>query len=54
MAQRVTRRPQGDAQRLIEAIVDRIVGLRLTGWAWAVAFYLATLNWVADIACWPW
>lgn len=51
MVQRVMRRPQGDARGLIEAIVDRVVGLRLTGRGWVVAFCLATLNWVGDIAC---
>jgi uncharacterized protein (TIRG00374 family) len=36
---------------LIEATMARIVGLRLKGRGWAFVFTLATINWVADIAC---
>jgi uncharacterized protein (TIRG00374 family) len=51
LVQRVTQRPQGDPRELIEATMARIVGLRLDGRGWAFVFTLATMNWVADIAC---
>jgi uncharacterized membrane protein YbhN (UPF0104 family) len=51
LAQRVIHRPQGDPRALIAATVARIVGLRLSGRGWAFVFCLATINWVANIAC---
>jgi uncharacterized protein (TIRG00374 family) len=50
-AQRVLHRPQGDPRALIDATLARVVGLRLRGRGWAFVFFLATINWVADIAC---
>jgi uncharacterized protein (TIRG00374 family) len=51
LAQRVTRRLQGDPKQLIESTMVRIVGLRLNGRGWAFVFSLATMNSVANIAC---
>jgi len=34
-----------------EATVARVVGLRLKERGWAFVFFMATLNWVANIAC---
>jgi uncharacterized protein (TIRG00374 family) len=50
-AQRVIHRPQGDPRALIDATVARLVGLRLKRRGWAFVFFMATLNWVANIAC---
>jgi putative heme transporter len=50
-AQRVIHRPQGDLRALIDATVARLVGLRLKRRGWAFVFFMATLNWVANIAC---
>ncbi len=51
LAQRVIHRPQGDAEELIAGTMARLVGLRLRGRGWAFVFFMATLNWVADLAC---
>ena len=51
LAQRVIHRPQGDPRALIDATVARLVGLRLKRRGWAFVFFMATLNWVANIAC---
>ncbi len=51
LARRVIRRPRGDPWELIDATMARVIGLRLKGRGWAFVFYVATLNWVADIAC---
>jgi putative heme transporter len=51
LAQRVVHRPQGDPGELIEAIMARIVGLRLKTRGWAFVFFMATINWMANIAC---
>jgi uncharacterized protein (TIRG00374 family) len=51
LAQRVIHRPEGEPRALIEAAVERVEGLRLRGRGWAFVFFLATMNWVADIAC---
>jgi hypothetical protein len=49
--ERVIHRPHGDPRALIDATMARIVGLRLRGRGWAFVFFMATLNWAADIAC---
>jgi uncharacterized membrane protein YbhN (UPF0104 family) len=49
--QRVIHRPQGDPQTLIDGTITRIAGLHLRGRGWAFVFWLAIVNWVADIAC---
>jgi uncharacterized protein (TIRG00374 family) len=51
LAQRIVHRPQGDPRELVDATVTRITGLHLRGRGWAFVFSLATMNWVADIAC---
>jgi uncharacterized protein (TIRG00374 family) len=51
LAQRVTHRPQGDPRALIEVTMARVMRLRLQGRGWAFVLFMATLNWVADIAC---
>jgi uncharacterized protein (TIRG00374 family) len=51
LAQRVIQRPQGEPRELITAAVERITGLRLKGRSWVFVVLLATLNWVANIAC---
>jgi uncharacterized protein (TIRG00374 family) len=51
LAQRVMQRPQSEPRELIKATVERITGLRLKGRGWAYLIFLATLNWVANIAC---
>jgi uncharacterized membrane protein YbhN (UPF0104 family) len=51
LAQRIMHLPRGDPRQVIDTTVARIAGLRLQGRSWAIAFGLATLNWVADIAC---
>jgi putative heme transporter len=51
VAQRVFQRPRGDPRELIDATVGRIIGLRLRGRGWAFVFFVATINWVADVAC---
>ena len=51
MVQRVMQRPQGDPRALIEATVARVVGLRLKERGWAFVFFMATVNWAANIAC---
>ncbi len=51
LAQRVMHRTQGDPQELVDAAMARIVGLRLNRRGWAFVFFLATLNWMANIAC---
>jgi uncharacterized membrane protein YbhN (UPF0104 family) len=51
LAQRIIRRPRGDPRELIDAAINRIAGLRLRGRGWAFVFWLATVNWVADILC---
>ena len=50
-AQRVARRPRGDPLELIEATVERIAGLRLKVRGWAFVFFMAAVNWMANIAC---
>ena len=50
-AQRVIHRPEGDPRALIDATMARLVGLRLRGRGWAFVFFMATLNWAADLAC---
>jgi uncharacterized protein (TIRG00374 family) len=51
LAQRAIHRPQGDPQELINNAITRVLGLRLSGRGWAFVFWLAAMNWVADIAC---
>jgi uncharacterized membrane protein YbhN (UPF0104 family) len=51
LAQRLTQRPRGDPRMLVEATMARVVELRLRGRSWAFVLFLATMNWVADIAC---
>jgi uncharacterized protein (TIRG00374 family) len=51
LAQRVIHRPLGDPRRLIDAQITRIAGLHLRARSWAFVFWLAVMNWVADIAC---
>jgi uncharacterized protein (TIRG00374 family) len=51
LAQQVIHRPQGDPRALIDTTVARITGLRLKSRGWAFVFFMATLNWVANIAC---
>jgi putative heme transporter len=51
LAQRLIHRPPGDARALIDAAAARIAGLRLKRRGWAFVFLMATLNWVANIAC---
>jgi len=51
LVQRVMQRPQGDPRALIEATVARVVGLRLKERGWAFVFFMATVNWAANIAC---
>jgi putative heme transporter len=51
LALRVLHRPPGDPRALIDATVARLVGLRLKRRGWAFVFLMATLNWVANIAC---
>jgi uncharacterized protein (TIRG00374 family) len=51
LAQQVVRRPRGNPQEMIEATMARIVGLRLNRRGWAFVFLMATINWVANIAC---
>jgi len=51
LTQRAIHRPQGEPRELITAAITRVLGLRLSGRGWAFVFWLATMNWVADIAC---
>jgi uncharacterized protein (TIRG00374 family) len=51
LIQRVIHRPEGEPREVVDATIERIVGLRLTGRGWAFVFWLAAVNWVADIAC---
>ena len=51
LAQTVMRRSQGDPGELIEATVKRIAGLRLKVRGWAFVFFMAAVNWMANIAC---
>jgi uncharacterized membrane protein YbhN (UPF0104 family) len=51
LAQRVIHRPQGDPRGLIDTTITRIAGLHLGGRGWVFVFFLATMNWVADILC---
>jgi putative heme transporter len=51
LAQRVLHRPEGDPRALIDAAVARIAGLRLKRRDWAFVFFMASVNWVANIAC---
>jgi putative heme transporter len=51
LARRVTRRPQDDPSELIEATLQRIVGLRLKVRGWVFVFFMAAVNWTANIAC---
>jgi uncharacterized protein (TIRG00374 family) len=51
LTQRAIHRPQGDPRELIDTAITRVLGLRLSGRGWAFVFWLATMNWVADIAC---
>jgi putative heme transporter len=51
LAQRAMRRSQGDSREVIEATVEPIAGLRLKVRGWVFVFFMATVNWVADIAC---
>jgi uncharacterized membrane protein YbhN (UPF0104 family) len=51
LAQRVVHRPQGDPRTLIDAAVARLAGLQMKRRGWAFVFFMATLNWVANIAC---
>jgi uncharacterized protein (TIRG00374 family) len=51
VVQRLTHRPEGDPRALIAASLARVVELRLRGKDWTFVFFLATMNWLADIAC---
>jgi putative heme transporter len=51
LSQRLIHRPHGDARALIDAAAARIAGLRLKRRGWAFVFFMATLNWAANIAC---
>jgi uncharacterized protein (TIRG00374 family) len=51
LTQRVLHRPQGDPGGMIDTTVARVTGLQLKRRGWAFAFFMATLNWVANIAC---
>jgi putative heme transporter len=51
LARRVIQRPHGEPGELIEATVERIVGLRMKRRGWAFVFCMATVNWMANIAC---
>jgi uncharacterized membrane protein YbhN (UPF0104 family) len=51
LAQRLIHRPHGDARALIDAAEARVAGLRLKRRGWAFVFFMATLNWVSNIAC---
>jgi uncharacterized protein (TIRG00374 family) len=51
LVQRIIHRPQGEPRELVDGTIERVEGLRLWGRGWAFVFWLATVNWVADIAC---
>jgi uncharacterized protein (TIRG00374 family) len=51
LVQRVIHRPDGEPREVVDTTIARITGLRLTGRGWAFVFFLATVNWVADIGC---
>jgi uncharacterized protein (TIRG00374 family) len=51
LVQRVIRRPKSDPRELIDATVARVAGLHLNARGWFFVLWLATMNWLADIAC---
>jgi uncharacterized protein (TIRG00374 family) len=51
LAQRVIHRPQSDPRELIDSAITRLAGLHLRGRSWAFVFFLAVVNWLANIAC---
>jgi uncharacterized protein (TIRG00374 family) len=51
LAQRAIHRPQSDPRELIDTAFTRVLDLRLSGRGWAFVFWLALMNWLADIAC---
>jgi uncharacterized protein (TIRG00374 family) len=51
LVQRIIHQPEGEPRELVDVTIGRVQGLRLRGRGWAFVFWLATVNWVADIAC---
>jgi uncharacterized protein (TIRG00374 family) len=51
LVQRIIHRPKGEPRELVDVTIERVEGLHLRGRGWAFVFWLATVNWVADIAC---
>jgi uncharacterized protein (TIRG00374 family) len=51
LVQRIIHRPEGEPRELVDLTIERVRGLRLRGRGWAFVFWLATVNWVGDIAC---
>jgi uncharacterized protein (TIRG00374 family) len=51
LVQRIIHRPKGEPRELVDVTIERVQGLHLRVRGWAFVFWLATVNWVADIAC---
>jgi uncharacterized protein (TIRG00374 family) len=51
LVQRLLRRPRGDADQLIAAVVNRVTAFNPSRFDWACAWGAGMANWVFDLAC---